>query len=92
MDDLNTYADAFVQAVAAELRAERAARKLTFKALVATTGLHETTLVRYFKGERDIPMTMLAKICRGLGVDPSTLLDDAAKRVERSQHRGGADA
>jgi len=84
--DVHEYA----AAVSAELRAERGAQELTFAQLAARTGMYATTLIRYFKGERDIPVTPFTHMCMALGVEPAEIMRRAMVRVEReAQQRDG---
>lgn len=76
------YAENLPTAVAEQLRAERAARQMPFKDLVTATGLSEQTLIRYFNGKRDIPMTQLAAISDALGLSPVELINRAVDRIK----------
>lgn len=68
------------QAVAAQLRAERAAREMTIDSLSATSGIPKQTLMRYLKGTRDIPIAAFYAIAEGLGIGADVLLDRAQRR------------
>jgi transcriptional regulator with XRE-family HTH domain len=72
----------YIAAVAAELRAERAASRLTVKELSATAGVPVPTLNRYLAGERDVPGSTLVALAVALNVEPGTLLDRAFARAQ----------
>lgn len=72
------------QAVAAQLRAERAAAELTIDQLSDRSGIHKQTLMRYLKGTREIPLASFYAIADGLGVTADELLERAQRR-----HRQG---
>lgn len=78
------YGDAFNDAVATELRAQRARVRITFDDLAEQTGLAKTTVLNYFHGRREIPMVAFAEICRALGVERSAIFDAAIKALEKS--------
>ncbi|WP_181420128.1 helix-turn-helix domain-containing protein [Curtobacterium sp. MCPF17_003] len=65
------------EALAAEIRAERARKKVTIKQLALATGMVESTLNRVLAGQRDINVTQIGLIARALSIDPSTLVDRA---------------
>jgi transcriptional regulator with XRE-family HTH domain len=62
--------DAYEAAFAAELRAERARKQMTFDALERATEINKRTLMRLFDGERDLRSKQMMLICAALGVDP----------------------
>lgn len=74
MDD---YGNLFNQAVAAELRAERARTRITIESLVHTTGLSKSAVLNYLNGKRDIPTPALYDLSSALGVDARTVFDRA---------------
>jgi len=82
---VDTYGQRFSAAVAAELRAERAAQNLTIQDLVERSGLVKVTLLRYLNAQRDIPVPALFAIANGLGVSPGVLLDRAAERARAEE-------
>lgn len=76
------YADKLPTAVTEQLRAERAAKQMPFKELVQRTGMSEQTLIRYFNGKRDIPLTQLAAIADALGLTPIDIINRAMQRIK----------
>ncbi|MCW2286991.1 helix-turn-helix domain-containing protein [Leucobacter luti] len=79
---MNDYGDLFAQAVAAELRAERARKGITLAQLVEESGIAQSSIQRYLKGTRDIPVSALIDICRVLTVSPRLIFERAENSVE----------
>ncbi len=79
---MDTYGKQFNAAVAAELRAERAAKQMTVDALAAASGVPKGTLLRYLNAQRDIPVPALADLASALSIDPAVVLDRASLRVQ----------
>mgnify|MGYP000854497925 CR=1 FL=1 len=79
---MGDYGDAFGTAVAAELRAQRARKRITFDALAAATGLAKTTVLNYLNGKRDIPMPAFIDLCEALGADPQAIFVAAEESIE----------
>lgn len=67
-------------AVAAVLRAEKAAQKLTFPSIVDVTGIPLVSLKRYFAGDREITVRVLSLIAQALNMTPGEIW---AKAIER---------
>lgn len=79
-------------AVAAELRAERAAQRMTVDTLVARSGVSRSTLLRVLNAERAIAVESLQDIARALGVASSTLVRRAERRLESASAAQPAEA
>ena len=79
--DQTDPSDALNDALAAELRAERAVKSVTYSVLEAQSGIPERTLMRLFKGDRDLRASHLILIAGVLGVTPADLIARAEKRV-----------
>lgn len=75
-------------AMAAEIRAERAAHRgrITVKELALQAGIAYGTLNRILSGERDINVTQIARIAAALDTTPEKLVAGAVERL------GGMDA
>ncbi|TFD27474.1 helix-turn-helix domain-containing protein [Cryobacterium cryoconiti] len=78
MDD---YGQRFNEAVAAQLRAERAAKGMTIDQLVAVSGISKSQVLRLVHGKRDIDMRDIASLTQALGLDPVTLISRAQARM-----------
>ena len=70
-------------AVAAELRAERAAQNLTVQELATQSEVPYASLRRYLGAERDIHVSVLAALAEALGTTASELVAAAAVRMSR---------
>lgn len=71
-------------AVAATLRAERAAAQLTQQELADRSGLGYQTVMRLEKGERSPNVGQLAALCAVFGMSMSDLVERAEQRLARS--------
>ena len=69
------------EALAAEIRAERARKKVTIKELALAAGMVESTLNRALAGQRDINVTQIGLIARALSIDPSVLMARAVESI-----------
>jgi DNA-binding Xre family transcriptional regulator len=63
----------YVDALAEELAVALTRAHMTNRDLAKVTGLHENTVGRYVSGKRDIPVSVMAVLCRALGVDVGDL-------------------
>lgn len=79
--DTNDQKSAANRALAAEIRAERAAVGLTVKELAIRSGVPYGTLNRILPGERDISYTQMVQIAAALHVDPAELSNRAMRRM-----------
>lgn len=70
-------------AVAAELRAERAAQDLTMQELATAAGVPFGSLRRYLAAERNIDVATLAALAAALGTTSADLVSAAEARVAR---------
>lgn len=70
-------------AVAAELRAERGAQKVTVDALAARSGIPKRTLLRLLNAERGVTLAHLSAITGALDVDAVLILRRAEERLAR---------
>lgn len=69
------------EALAAEIRAERARKKVTIKELALAAGMVESTLNRALAGQRDINVTQIGLIARALSIDPAVLMSRAVDAI-----------
>ena len=67
------YGTQFNGGVASELRAERARKGITLTQLVQRTGLSDSAVRRYLKGDRAIPMDSFIDLCKALEVKPDAI-------------------
>ena len=70
-------------AVAAELRAERAAKGITFDTLTERVNLSKSTLLFLFNARRLISLEALAEITSALDISVIEIIERAENRLER---------
>jgi len=71
------------QYVAGELRAQRARLGWTFDVLARQSGVPRTTAANALAGRREIDAETLIALCSCMGIDPGTLLNEAATHTNR---------
>lgn len=76
--------DEWSSAIAAQIRAERAALGVTQVELLTRANLPKSTYIRIETGERAPDVTQVAKIAGALGMSVSTLIQRAEERVAPS--------
>lgn len=79
--ETDPYAEAYTAALAAELRAARARLQMSFPEIASATGIPRNTLLRYFNGQRDIPVPTFGRIARALSLSPGELLDSVQAQL-----------
>lgn len=86
---MGTYGERAQAALAAEIRAEMAVKRISQSALGREVGIAQSSLSRYLANEpRDIPFQVLMDIAKALGVTPHELVERAERRVEREDAEG----
>lgn len=75
------------EAVASQLRAERASARLTMDEVAARGVISKSTLVRYEKAEREIPVAAIAALAQVYGVTVRSILNAAMTRMEEAHAR-----
>lgn len=78
MDD---YDDRFQAEVMAAIRAEIAAQQRTASSVADDAGLKAQSVLRYLKGERDMPVSVLIDIAKALDVSPVEIFATAETRL-----------
>jgi len=73
--------DEWSNAIAAQIRAERAAAGITQVELFSRANLPKSTYIRIETGKRAPDMTQVAKIAHALGIPVSVLIQRAEGRV-----------
>lgn len=82
---MDNRASEFASALAAQLRAERAARQMTMKDVAVASGLADSTVHRYLNGKRDIPVSHLFSMASVLQVDVECLVSRTMERLQDLQ-------
>lgn len=80
------------EAVAAQIRAERAAANLTKDDVLKRAGISRTTYYKLESGERVLDVSQLAAICKVLGISITLLLERAMARIELAGDQGQREA
>lgn len=76
---------AFAAAIAAQLRAERAAAGLTIEDLSALSGASRSSVFRYLSGARDIGVGSLFAITQAMGLSVAEFTRRAEDRIASQQ-------
>ena len=71
------------EAVAAVLRGERAAQRITFDELALRSDLDKSTVLRMLNNQRDMKMAQFSALCGALGVSSVDVMAAAEERVKR---------
>ena len=74
---MGTYGDRFNDAVAAELRAQRARVNVTVAEMQEATGFAKTTVLNYLNGKRAIPAPALMELARSVKSSAKAIVDAA---------------
>ena len=72
------------EAVAAVLRGERAAQRITFDELAVRSDLDKSTVLRMLNNQRDMKMAQFSALCGALGVSSVDVMAAAEERVKRA--------
>ena len=72
------------EAVAAVLRGERAAQRITFDELAVRADLDKSTVLRMLNNQRDMKMAQFSALCGALGVSSVDVMAAAEDRVKRA--------
>lgn len=79
-------------ALAAEIRAEAAAQRLSLPDLAERANVSRPSVYRYLSGERDIPVSALLALSMALRIGVADLFDRAHERARRdAESIGDAD-
>lgn len=79
---MENYGDKIQAAVISQINAEIAAAGMSKVELAKKAGIPNSTLARYLKGERDIPLPVFAGIADALGITYVELSARAQRRLE----------
>lgn len=79
---MENYGDKIQAAVISQINAEIAAAGMNKVELAKKSGIPNSTLSRYLKGERDIPLPVFAGIADALGITYVELSARAQRRLE----------
>lgn len=79
---MGTYGNDIQSAMAVQIKAEMAAKDWKQADLASASGIPTSTLSRYMKGERDIPLPVFADIAQALGLSMVELAIRAQRRLD----------
>ncbi|QIG57710.1 transcriptional repressor [Arthrobacter phage Shoya] len=79
---MGTYGENIQSAMAAQIKAEMAARDWKQPNLADATGIPTSTLHRYLSGARDIPLPVFAEIAKALDLSVMELAGRAQRRLD----------
>lgn len=79
---MGEYADRFNAALAAELRAQRARKKMTYDEIAEKVGFSKVTVLRYLNEQREMGMTSFVDLCLALDADPEELFRIAQEAAQ----------
>ena len=89
--------DAFAKALGAQMRAEIAAAGLSARAVAHRAGMQPVVLGRYLNGERDMPVSVLARVLNaiealaGVRALPNVVLRRAEERLATASRSDDAE-
>lgn len=72
-------------AIARELDAERARRRMSIPDVAKRAQLNERVVRRYFRGERPIPVSVLMVMCLAMGVESWKVVQAAIDVVQSAE-------
>ena len=78
-----SYSEIFASAIAEELRAQKARRKVSDEQIAQSVGIHRVSVSRYLSGDRPIPMMTFADLCSFLQISPTAVIDKAEQQARR---------
>ena len=79
---MGTYGTDIQSAMAAQIKAEMAAKDWKQTDLATASGIATSTLHRYLSGARDIPLPVFAEIANALGLSMIELAVRAQRRLD----------
>lgn len=83
VDQRKAYAEGLNGAVAAELRAEKAAQNLTNQDIADSSGIPVVSVQRYLAPTREIDVTVLGRLAVALGKTAAEVVEAAEVRLAR---------
>lgn len=89
---MSVYGTQFAAAVAEELRAQKARIGKTNDEIGEEVGISPVTVLRYLKGQRQIPVDVLGDLCKALDADAGMIMNVAhLKALQRAPYNALAD-
>ena len=79
---MTEYGDQFAEAIAEELRAQKARMGKTNDDIAEEVGLSPVTVLRYLKGQRQIPIDVFGDLCKALGANAADMTRIAYEKAQ----------
>lgn len=79
---MGVYSENLPTAMAEQLRSEKGAAELTYQEIADALDIHQQSVIRYFKGTRDIPMSVVIRLAELFGLTPAELMERATERIK----------
>ncbi|RBP98487.1 hypothetical protein CRD60_01065 [Bifidobacterium aemilianum] len=82
---MTEYGDHFAKAIAEELRAQKARTGKTNDELAEAVGVSAVTVLRYLRGQRQIPIDVFGDLCNALGVSAANITAAAFDTAQKAR-------
>ena len=79
---MTEYGDQFAKAIAEELRAQKARTGKTNDEIAEAVGVSPVTVLRYLRGQRQIPIDVFGDLCKALGVSAASITTAAFVKAQ----------
>lgn len=79
---MTEYGNQFAKAIAAELRAQKARTGKTNEELADAVGVSAVTVLRYLRGQRQIPIDVFGDLCKALDVSAADITATAFNKAQ----------
>ncbi|WP_353336162.1 helix-turn-helix domain-containing protein [Bifidobacterium psychraerophilum] len=80
---MTEYGNQFAQAIAEELRAQKARTGKTNEDIAEEIGVSAVTVLRYLRGQRQIPIDVFGDLCQALGVNAADITAIAFTKAQK---------
>ena len=79
---MTEYGNQFAKAIAEELRAQKARTGKTNEELADAVGVSAVTVLRYLRGQRQIPIDVFGDLCKALDVSTADITATAFNKAQ----------
>ena len=79
---MTEYGNQFAKAIAEELRAQKARTGKTNEELADAVGVSAVTVLRYLRGQRQIPIDVFGDLCKALDVSAADITATAFNKAQ----------
>ncbi|MCI1831510.1 MAG: helix-turn-helix domain-containing protein [Bifidobacterium sp.] len=81
---MTEYGDQFAKAIAEELRAQKARTGKTNDELAEAVGVSAVTILRYLRGQRQIPIDVFGDLCKALEISAADITATAFAKAQKN--------